>query len=335
MKVKNLIFIVFFLVFACGRDKENKTRVSEKPERIVEVPSFNADSAYFFVKKQVDFGPRVPNSAAHKQAGDYFIKVLEQYDATVSVQEFEATTFDGKKLNLRNIVASFFPEKQKRVLLAAHWDTRPFADKDDQRRDEPIDGANDGASGVAVLLEAARIFHTQQDPEIGIDIILFDGEDWGEKEGGHHASPPPGLDSWYCLGSQYWSKNKHKPNYSAYYGILLDMVGGKNAQFYREGISLQYAPRVVEKVWNAAERLGYSHIFVKKNIGEIIDDHLFVNRYAKIPMIDIISYDAADDSFGTFHHTHEDNLSIISQETLKAVGQTLLHVIYYEEGVNL
>lgn len=333
MRIQNLALIALLLVFSCGRERERKANSSEKPERIVNVPGFNADSAYYFVKKQVNFGPRVPNTAAHKQAGDYFINTLESFGAVVQVQEFESTTFDGKKLNLRNIIASFSPEKPKRILLAAHWDTRPFADKDDQNKEKPIDGANDGGSGVGVLLEIARVLHGNASPEAGIDIILFDGEDWGEKEGQsqtHHL--PQGLDSWYCLGSQYWSKHKHKANYSAFYGILLDMVGGTNAQFYREGYSLEFAPTVVQNVWNRAEKLGYSHVFVKRNQGYVIDDHLFVNQYAKIPMIDIISHDPAT-GFGSFHHTHDDNMDLISKETLKAVGQTLLHVIYYEQSI--
>src|SRR5690606_17278509 len=174
------------LVFSCGREKEKKANSTEKPARIVNVPTFNADSAYYFVQKQVDFGPRVPNTPAHRQAGDYFIKTLESFGAVVQVQEFESTTFDGKKLKLRNIIASYFPEKTKRILLAAHWDTRPFADKDDQNKEKPIDGANDGGSGVGVLLEIARVLKDNTPPEVGIDIILFDGEDWGEKEGASH-----------------------------------------------------------------------------------------------------------------------------------------------------
>lgn len=331
MKAQNLALIILLIAFSCGKEREKKAVSTEKTERVVEVPLFNADSAYFFVKKQVDFGPRVPNTAAHGRAGDYFVNTLKRYGAAVSTQEFESTTFDGKKLKLRNIIASFFPEKQKRILLAAHWDTRPFADKDDLNKDKPIDGANDGASGVAVLLEIARVFHVSRDPEVGIDIILFDGEDWGEKEGEHHVSPAT-TDSWWCLGSQYWAKNKHKANYSAFYGILLDMVGGKNAQFHREGFSLEFAPKVVQEVWNAAEKLGYSHVFVKKNQGQVTDDHVFVNQYAKIPTIDIIQHDPATGSFGPFHHTHDDNMDLISKETLKAVGQTLLRVLYYEES---
>jgi len=316
------------LLVGCGGEKEQK-KTTDVPAKVVNVPTFNADSAYAFVQQQVDFGPRVPNSAAHRKAGDYFIAQFKKYGATVIAQEFTTTTFDNQRVNLRNIIASFNPEKQKRILLAAHWDTRPYADKDAEKPNAKFDGANDGASGVGVLLEIARIV-SQQAPEVGIDIILFDGEDWGEKETGHSRTQmPAGFVEWWCLGSQYWAKNKHKANYSAYFGILLDMVGGKNAQFAREGYSLDYAPNVLDKVWKTAARLGFSHIFINQKTGGITDDHKFVNEVAKIPMIDIISFDPST-GFGDFHHTRKDNMEIISKETLGAVGTTLLHVVYYE-----
>jgi len=324
-----LFFISTLLLMSCGRDREQK-KTPDNPPKVVAVPDFNADSAYLFVKKQVDFGPRVPNSVAHRNAGDYFISTFKNYGALVTVQEFSATTYDNQKLNLRNIIASFYPEKNKRILLAAHWDTRPFADKDLEKPNAPFDGANDGASGVGVLLEIARVIKLDTTLRVGVDIILFDGEDWGEKNGEQNTHRlPNGLQEWWCLGSQHWSKNKHKPNYSAYYGILLDMVGGKNAQFAREGYSMEYAPSVVDKIWMTASRLGYAHIFLNVKEGTITDDHRFVNEIAKIPMVNIISYDPST-GFGDFHHTRKDNMEIISKETLGAVGNTLLRVLYYE-----
>lgn len=327
MRFPILSALVFLLLIGCGKDKAAQNDAAT-PARVVNVPVFNADSAYAFVQKQVDFGPRIPNTAAHKNAGDYFIQKFTAYGAKVTVQSFTATTFDAKKLDLRNIIASFNPEKKKRVLLAAHWDTRPFADKDKENPNAKLDGANDGGSGVGVLLEVARTL-SQQATDVGIDIILFDGEDWGER---HDMSPPTlpsGLKSWWCLGSQHWSKNKHVAGYTAAFGILLDMVGGKNAKFGYEGYSLDYASGVIDKVWKMASKQGFSHVFISEKDGQITDDHVFVNINAKIPMIDIVSFDESG-GFGDFHHTQQDNMDIISKETLHAVGQTLLHVIYYE-----
>src|SRR6478609_8220207 len=324
-----LIFAIVWFV-SCG-EKSKKSEEKNSPERVVNVPLFNGDSAYFFVEKQLKFGPRVPNTKAHQAAGDYFVARLKKYGAAVTEQKFDALSFDGQHLALTNIIASFNPNQKKRILLAAHWDTRPFADQDEVKPDGVFEGADDGASGVGVLLEVARLL-SKQSATVGIDIILFDGEDWGEKNSMHNQVPlPEGLQSWWCLGSQYWSKNKHQKSYSAYYGILLDMVGSKRAHFFREGLSLEFAPSVVEKVWNTAARLGYSDYFVKQNAGEITDDHQFVNRIGKIPMIDIVHYHPVHGYFGDYHHTQKDNLDLISKETLQAVGTTLANVIYYEE----
>ncbi len=311
-----------------------KKKVEEKqtPTRVVQVPRFNADSAYFFVEQQVKFGPRVPGTKSHQQAADYFINRFKKYGATVTIQDFDATTWDNQKVQLKNIIASYNQQAQKRILLAAHWDTRPYADKDEEKKDAPFDGANDGASGAGLLVEVARVLSKNSLPTVGIDFILFDGEDWGEKiNETSKLNLPEGYESWWCLGSQYWSKHKHQKNYTAYYGILLDMVGSKHAQFFREGGSLEMAPGVVEKVWNTATRLGYTDYFVKTNVSAITDDHVFVSEMGKIPMIDIVHYQTGVGFFGDYHHSRKDNLSIISKETLGAVGSTLLNVVYYEE----
>ncbi len=333
MNKRLVLPFIMLLLASCGRDRDKKQAVEqdELPRNVV-VPVFSADSAYHFVEKQLSFGPRIPNTAAHRQAGDYFVETFTRYGADVTVQEFQMETFDGVKLNLRNIIASFNPDKTRRILLAAHWDTRPFADKDAEAPNKPFPGANDGASGVAVLLEIARVLSSSPLPEVGIDIILFDGEDWGEREGEQGTHPlPQGLDAWWCLGSQYWSKNKHKPNYSAYYGILLDMVGAQNAQFHREGYSMQFAPSIVDRVWDHAQRLGYGYAFVRKTQEPITDDHFFVNTIARIPMIDIVHYEPGIGYFGDFHHTHKDNLELISSRMLGIVGTTVLNTLYYEQ----
>lgn len=325
--------IILALFFACEGSKKSIDKSFHPTKTTATVPAFNRDSAYHFIEKQVSFGPRVPNTAGHKMCGDYLIHTMRSYDAQVTIQEFVEQAYDGTRLNLRNIIASYNPQARKRILLAAHWDTRPFADKDTEDRYEPIDGANDGASGVGVLLEVARILSLNEKPKIGIDIIFFDGEDYGEHEDVDNPPLKDGLVKiWWCLGSQYWARNPHVPRYSAYFGILLDMVGGKDATFYKEGGSMQFAPKIVTKVWNTARSLGYSNYFINSNSPGIMDDHIFINRDAKIPMIDIVEYDPQSPSyyFGDYHHTKRDNMSIIDKQTLQAVGETILYTIYNE-----
>lgn len=321
------LLILSFSFQSCG-DKKAK----EQPGTPVNltVPVFSADSAYAFIEKQVSFGPRIPNTAAHRNAGDYLVKKLRSYGASVVVQEFKATTFDGQELSLRNIMGSFNTGIQKRIILAAHWDTRPWADKDPEQPQQTFAGANDGASGVGVLLEVARLMN--QKPAVGVDIVFFDGEDWGPHDG--TASPPTtdGLDSWWCLGAQYWAKQKSAVGHRAFYGILLDMVGAPHAQFHEEGSSIVYAPKIVEKVWSTASRMGYASTFVTQQQGPITDDHLFVGELAGIPMVDITQYDPSVGYFGTYHHTQKDNLTLISKETLGIVGRVVLQVVYAEEN---
>ena len=330
--MKNIISFIFIalLLISCDSSKEKKEKATNEADKIdLQVPRFNEAKAYEFVEKQVKSGPRVPNTPAHAETEQYIISQLQSFGAQVRTQKFTADTYDGEVWNLTNIIASIQPEKKKRILLAAHWDTRKIADKDTERRDEPIDGANDGASGVGVILEVINaIQKAGNKPNVGIDVIFFDGEDNGEPQGLSGRNPSK---TWWCLGSQHWSKNKHVPGYSAYYGILLDMVGGVGAQFHKEGYSMKYAPSIVEKVWNTADKIGHGRYFINNQVASITDDHYFVNEFGKIPMIDILAHEpTAKDFFPDFHHTHKDNMDIISQETLKAVGQTLLQVIYEE-----
>jgi Zn-dependent M28 family amino/carboxypeptidase len=296
---------------------------------LVETPDFKADSAYAFIEKQVQFGPRIPGSEASKNTLQFLVAKLKSYGWTVTEQPFTAFRYDGKKLQGTNIIAQFQPAVTKRILLAAHWDARSIADKDSVRKNEPIDAANDGASGVGVLLEVARNLHEAKNkPAVGVDIVLFDLEDHGEPDDYTGEHKP---NSW-ALGSQHWAANLVPANYKAYYGILLDMVGGKGAMFPHEGSSMQYAPGIVRSVWATAADLGYSQLFVDQDAFGISDDHTAVNEIAKIQMIDIIDLRASNGGFefGSFHHTHADNLANIDKSTLKAVGQTLLQVLYRE-----
>ena len=333
LNLKILCLLLLLIFSRCKTDRQEELgkgqEVAEQPPIVV--PDFNADSAFAFIQKQVDFGPRIPNSTAHSHAGLYLIDKLKQYNAMVEVQEFQEAAYNGNTLNLKNIIAIFNSDKKKRILLASHWDTRPFADKESDNPKETFDGANDGASGVGVLLEIARILSTETPAHVGIDIIFFDGEDFGEPEFYDGQATRSGKIYW-CLGSQYWSRNKHRKNYIAYYGILLDMVGARGAMFYKEGGSMQYAKKIVNKVWEAGRTIGFDHYFINQTSPGITDDHIFVNRDAKIPMINIVEYDpeSPDSYFGSYHHTTQDNLTLLDTKTLKAVGQTVLYVIFNE-----
>jgi len=333
MKIFHLLFFsLYLMVTACGNQtSQGNMNETSKNEYKKVSPEFNADSAYLFVKKQVSFGPRVPNSDAHAACGDYLAERLKSFGANVKEQKADLKAYNGTILKSRNIIASFGEDKKDRLLLFAHWDTRPFADHDSDERNHrnPLDGANDGASGVGVLLEIARNIQNRE-PSLGIDIILFDAEDYGTPE--FDRGLISSSDDTWCLGSQYWSKNPHTPNYKARFGILLDMVGAHDAVFHKEYFSKQYAGGIVEKVWRTARNLGYGKYFVDKNGGAITDDHVPVNRNMKIPSIDIIQFDPdTPTGFGHYWHTVNDNMSVISKETLKAVGQTVLEIVYLEK----
>jgi hypothetical protein len=325
------LILVIILLTACNTSDRPKTKEDKeavKTERVM-VPDFNADSAFLYVKQQVDFGPRVPNTSAHEKCAAYLIQKLQSCCKNVIVQKGQVKAFNGTVLNFKNIIASFDTSKNDRIFLCSHWDSRPFADHDPdiKNRNKPIDGANDGASGVGILLEIARQLSAAK-PEIGIDLILFDVEDYGPPQD-QKSNDDSG--EWWGLGSQYWARQQHVENYFARYGILLDMVGAPKAEFLREGISMEYAPEVVDHVWRTASRIGYSGWFFFENGNQITDDHYYINKIRNIPTIDIIHLDRTSGT-GFYHtwHTTSDNLSNIDKNTLKAVGQTLLTVIFEE-----
>ncbi|MDO5570123.1 MAG: M28 family peptidase [Bacteroidales bacterium] len=309
----------------------NKTQSAKEPADVkatVEVPDFNTDSAYYYVKQQVEFGERVPNTKAHDDAALWLASELKRHNAEVTVQNAPLKAFDGTILNSSNIIGSFNPEKKDRILLFAHWDSRPFADHDNDKNNwkKPISGANDGASGVGVLLEIARQVGMKS-PDKGIDILFVDSEDYGTPEfytGEYQA------DSW-ALGAQYWAKRPHKPGYRARYGILLDMVGAKDAVFFRESYSKDYAPSIQDKIWKKAKELGHGDYFIDDIGGYITDDHVYINQIAKIPSVDIIHLDKSTKT-GFFKHWHtvHDTVEKIDPQTLFVVGETLMHVIYNE-----
>ena len=325
-----LLAAIMATIFAACQPESRETIQEEVS---FEVPQFNSDSAFSFIEDQVNLGPRVPNTKPHEEGAKFIVKKLKSWGYQPEVIPFESYAYNGTRMYLKNIFCTIRPNARRRVLLSAHWDTRAIADKDTVRVNEPIDGANDGASGVAVILEIARILASQElQPDIGVDLLLFDGEDQGAPINfeGSFSDRFTG-DSDYCLGSYYWANNKHETNYSAYYGILLDMVGGQNARFYQEQYSMQVAPSLVRRIWQNAAKLGHGNTFVPLNGGYVYDDHVPVIKYGKIQMIDIIEYDPSTPSnFGKYHHRHDDNMDIISKKTLQAVGETVLYTLFQE-----
>lgn len=306
------------LLSSCSGNGQDRLSFEDKGR---EVPSFNADSAYHFLSRQVSFGPRNPNSEGHYQTKEYLINKLTAYAGQRSVyaQSFNHKGYDGDTLRLSNIIAAFNVSSSDRIMLCAHWDTRPRADEDPVHPDKPILGADDGASGVAVLLELARLM-SEQSPTIGVDIVLFDGEDYGKT----------GNLEQYFLGSRYWANNPPVDSYSPRFGILLDMVGGKNPLFPKEQYSLQFAPALVNEVWSIAGEKGYGSVFVNEKGASVSDDHVVINRILNIPTIDIIRHNPEDGGvgFAPYWHTHEDNMDIIDRRTLQAVGDVLAELIY-------
>ena len=327
MNARNIVLSAVLsavMLGSCSSTHKSSGNASVENDTVTVVRKFDGDSAYAFVKAQCDFGARVPNSVAHRRCGDYLIDKLKSYGANVIVQSPVLTAFDGTKLNARNIIGEFAPENTRRILLLAHWDSRPWADSDKnpENHSKPVMGANDGASGVGVLLEMARNFGETL-PGVGVDILLVDAEDWGDNNG---VSSDP--DNSWALGTQYWASNPHRAGYRPLYGILLDMVGARGSCFTHEYFSLQYASAVVKEVWKMAEKSGYGDYFVNTRGGAITDDHVFVNR-AGIPTIDIIAMDVTSETgFFPQWHTTDDTMEHIDPTVLKAVGQTLLNLIY-------
>ena len=320
-KILSFAASVALCMSACQQPtKTNQPEEANKPTATVSnvnVPVFQTDSAYAYTAKQVSFGPRIPNTPAQQKCADWLIAQLKPLADTVYIQR---TTVKGPKnvpLPCINIIASFNPDAVQRVLLLSHWDTRPHADQDAFDRTKQLDGADDGASGVGVLIEVARQLHAQK-PKAGVDLLLTDVEDYGISE----------EENSYCLGTQYWAKNPHVRGYKANYGILLDMVGGRASQFFMEGGSQQYAYGPMKMFWDVANRLGYSDYFRYENIGtSITDDHVYVNTMANIPTFDIIALQQ-NGNFVPHWHTANDNMTVIDKRTLQVVGQTILEVLY-------
>lgn len=315
-----LIISVVALLCACGSSgSASSSATSEAAPGAADTlrVEFDADSAYSYVARQVGFGPRVPNTQAHSECGKWLASELRRHGAKVTEQEMKLRAFDGTILDSRNIFGQYNPEAQKRVLLLAHWDCRPWADEDPDpaNHSKPVDGANDGASGVGVLLEIARQLGKEA-PGYGVDILFVDAEDWGTE----------GNDDSWALGASYFAKHPPVDGYSPAFAILLDMVGGKDAIFCREYFSEQSAPDVAQAVWAAAALSGYGHLFQNRLGSAVTDDHVKLIEQG-IPAIDIIEYNPEGTGFNPRWHTLADNMDGIDPATLKAVGTTVMRTL--------
>ena len=312
-------------VLACNSEPAPPPAPPAQPKPVVRIPRFSSDSAFVAIEKQLAYGPRVPNTKAHDRCREWLAASFEGYGAAVIQQGFEAKAYDGTLLRGTNIIAQYAPAASKRIVLAAHWDSRHISDQDaaPENRQKGVPAADDGGSGVAVLLEIGRLLGENPIENLGVDLVLFDAEDYGDGENNNPTS--------WCLGSQHWSRNPHRKGYRAKYGILLDMVGAKNARFTKEEYSRYYAQPIVDKVWRMAQNMGYGNYFVDQDSRAVTDDHFYVNSIAKIPMIDIINRSTETNSgFGHYWHTQQDNIDIIDKRTLRAVGQVMLATIYNE-----
>lgn len=307
------------LLTGCGAStgKAVADSASDATEEVRRVPVFDADSAYSYVERQVKFGPRVPNTPAHEATAAWLAAELRRHGAEVTEQKADLRAFDGTILKSTNIMGSFNPTADNRLLLLAHYDTRPWADEDpdEANHKKALDGANDGASGVGVLLEAARAIG-RENPGTGIDILFVDSEDYGTE----------GDDSSWALGARYFAENPIKPGYRPTRAVLLDMVGGKGAIFPAEYFSRQSASALDDEFRRAADIAGHGKLFPRVFGGAVTDDHVELIKQG-IPAIDIIDY-RVNEGFCPTWHTMDDNMDNIDRETLRAVGESLMQFIY-------
>ena len=322
------IFLSFLLVASLFTScKSNKQATEEVLQPVG--PAFVADSAMAYCQAQCDFGPRTMNSKAHDLCEEWIVNKFKGFGLVVETQKADLTGWDGTKLHSTNIIAHFNPQAERRILICAHWDSRPWADNDPDSANwhKPVLAANDGASGVGVMLELARLLQNDTTLAIGVDLVCFDAEDYGTPQ---WAEKNEDSENTWALGAQYWAKNLPE-NYEPQFGILLDMVGGQGAKIYQEHFSLRYAASIVDKVWSAARHAGFSSVFANEVGGGVTDDHVPVNE-AGIPTVDIIPFypDCSQSSFGPTWHTVNDDMEHLDINTLKAVGQTLVQVIYSE-----
>lgn len=329
MHMRYLIIPIFLVLLlqACNTSSTDESVTTDSTASLT-LPDFNGDSSYAYTKAQLDFGPRIIGTQAHAQCAAYLATKLKQFGWQVQIQKAKVSLWNGDVVEIKNIIATYKPELKNRILLCAHWDSRPTADHDPDKANwnKPVPGANDGAGSVAVLLEIAR--QMQLKPlDLGADIVLFDAEDYGMPQFEKNSKVQ---DDW-ALGSQYWAKNPHVAGYTARFGMLLDMVSAANATFYMEGVSMQYAPDIMRKVWQVAYDLGFSNTFINMESSPVTDDHLYVNKYLNIPTIDIIHRANTETGFYPYWHTVNDDINAIDKNTQQIVGQTILAVLQKEQ----
>ena len=317
-KMINAVILGLILSLASCSQKavSGNEAVAESPAEVPVV--FNADSAYANVDRQVSFGPRVPGTDAHRQCGEWLAARLRAAGAKVTEQTATLKAFDGTSLPMKNIFAQFNPKAENRLLLLAHWDCRPWADNDpdEGNHSRPVDGANDGASGVGVLLELARLMG-EKAPQSGVDILFVDAEDWGAE----------GNDDSWALGAKYFAENPPVEGYFPDEAILLDMVGDKDAVFCKEYFSEQAAPGLAARVRAAAADEGVGERFPNIMGSAVTDDHVKLIENG-IPAVDIIDYRVDQQSFAPTWHTAADNLDNISRKTLGDVGKVITRIVY-------
>ena len=319
------ILVLLLLCVSCVKQQQSSTTNSQ-------LSTFSADSAYTYIAQQLAFGARVPGTQAHEACGDWLLSELARHGAQVKNQHGTMTNYAGQPQAIRNIVAILEGNTSHAILLCAHWDCRPWSDEEELYEDrfEPVMGANDGASGVGVILEMVRqlsIRKSKGEFIPTVQVVFFDCEDMGTPA--HFTGSQ--RDHTWCLGSQYWAQQLKIQNSTLKinYGVLLDMVGDPSATFPKEYFSMQYAGGYVEQLWRTAQRLGYGRYFVQQaTYYPITDDHYYVNTIAGIPCVDIIDYKTnTETGFAEWWHTQHDDIQNINKQTLQAVGETVLTTI--------
>jgi hypothetical protein len=284
------------------------------------IPKFDADFSYAKILEYEKFGPKLPGSEPHRKTGDWIASELKAQGYLVQEQKAVLKNAQNNDIPIRNLIAIRPGHFARRILLTAHWDNRPHADRDPAPSNHlrSVPGVNDGGSGVAVLLTIAQAIHSQKtDSNIAVDLAFWDAED-----GGSYSQPKT-----FCLGSQYWAKNPIPENYSAEFGINFDMVGRKGSVFPIEAYSWSKAPHLITKLFSAAKKSGNQDYFTTDQVGPIVDDHYFISEGRGFPMIDLI-YMTSDGKFAPEWHTLSDTSEHISRDVMKAVGQTTLEMIY-------